>query len=55
MSSGDCPLGNAVATLATFTVEPASASFAVATWFGYTQIAAHGPIEGSMSSGRIAF
>ena len=32
--SGDCPLGNAVATLATFTVEPASAAFATGTRFG---------------------
>ena len=32
--SGDCPLGNAVATLATFTVEPASACLATGTRFG---------------------
>ena len=49
--SGDCPLGNAVATLATFTDEPASACFATGTRFGYTQMAAHGPMLGSRSSG----
>ena len=33
-SIGDCPDGNAVATEATFTVEPASFFFATATRFG---------------------
>ena len=33
-SIGDCPEGNAVATDATFTVEPASFALATATRFG---------------------
>ena len=45
-SSGECPLGNAVATLATFTLDPASARFATGTRFGYTQTAAHGGTSG---------
>ena len=53
--SGNCPLGNAVATDATFTELPRSASHAVATSAGYTQIAATDGIVGSNpGNGEIA-
>ena len=52
MSRGDRPEGNAVATAATFTSDPASASTAVSTRSPYTQMAATGGQDGSVGSGR---
>src|SRR5919197_4313344 len=54
-SSGDWPDGNAVATDATFTLEPSTRATADGTGFGYTQIAATDGTPASLGSGRIAF
>src|SRR5207248_9886779 len=52
---GDWPDGNAVATDATFTVEPLTRCTAVGTRFGYTQTAATEGTPESLGSGRTAF
>src|SRR5262249_32837857 len=54
-SRGECPLGNAVATLAILTWEPARHAFAAGTRLGYTHTAAHGPTDASRSRGDRAF
>src|SRR5205823_5768285 len=54
-SSDDWPEGNAVATDATFTPVPRVRSSAVATRFGYTQIAATDGMLASDGSGRMPF
>ena len=48
------PDGNAVATLATLTPEPRSASTATSTRSGYTHTAATAGVVASLGSGRIA-
>ena len=55
VSSDARPDGNAVATLATCTLLPRSASTAISTRSGYTHTAATAGTDGSLGSGRMAF